>query len=212
MHPLQASNDFIHSGCTAYNNGQYAKAGRMFIMALKKAREANCEGETLCMIRFNLGLYYCHQKRYKKAESCFLSALTICREQKDFESEYRVLMQLSDLYARWDKPRRSSRTYQEILSTSRIASKLSVLELDTVFSKLFKLYYTTGKYTRASQVCQEAVRWLLKKEDGTALASRWSVFQEHCDDVQRGRRNKDGTGIVLPAAVSADSNINFRPA
>lgn len=204
MHSPQASNDFIHSGCTAYNNGQYAKAGRMFIMALKKARQANCEAETLCMIRFNLGLYYCHQKRYKKAERCFLSAVTICREQKDVESEYRVLMQLSELYTHWEKPRRASRMYQEILATAHIASKLSALELDTVFSKLFKLYYTTGKYNRAAQVCQEAVRALILKEDSKPLTARWNVFHEHCTDIQRGRRSKDGAVIS-----TGTNNLNF---
>lgn len=204
MPSQQASNDFIHSGCTAYNNGQYAKAGRMFIMALKKARQANCEGETICMIRFNLGLYYCQQKRYKKAESCFLSALKICQEQKDIESEYRVHMQLAELYARWEKPRRAARVYQAILGTQHLMSRLSALEIDVVFSKLFKLYYTTGKLNRAGQVCQEAARVLLLKDNAQPLAARWSVFNEHCTDVQRNRRN----GTV----VSTENNsLTFNP-
>ncbi len=196
MHQQQVPNDFIQSGCDAYNSGQYVKAGRMFILALRKARQDNSKGETICMIRFNLGLFYCQQKRYKKAERCFLSALTICHEQGDRDSELRVLLQLAELYSRWDKPRRASRMYKAILSEPQFVESLSVLDKDNVYSKVFKLFYTQGNYSRAAMICQEALQAVSTQEDTKPLATRWSVFRERCIDMQRGRRRNDGTVVV----------------
>src|SRR5688572_25776653 len=96
---------YVNQGATAFQQGQFQVAGKLFLAAYQKARSLDKSDPKLAVVYANLSLFYYQQKRYRKAEGLLEQSLAILTAngllQTDFAEKVRV--QLANIYLAQNK-------------------------------------------------------------------------------------------------------------
>ena len=141
---------YIMAGNKAYRSGQYAKAEKQWVAALKEAEKFGQEDPRLATSLNNLAALYQAQSKYAKAEPLYLRALAI--KEKALGAEHpdlvRSLNNLAALYRAQDKYKEAEPLYQRALAIREKALGKQHPDLAKSIDNLAELYHDMGGRAR----------------------------------------------------------------
>jgi len=138
-------------GCTAYSEGNYAVAQKMFEEALKEVEQSDDNDARLGSSLRNLALVYHMQGDYKKAEPLFKKSLTICEKLLGRHHAHVAhnLDNLAELYFLEGKYQKAKLFYKRALSVLEILSGDSDVNLVPRLTRLAWIHCTLGRNEEA---------------------------------------------------------------
>lgn len=148
---------YVSQGVTAYSQGQFQAAGRLFLAAYQKSKSLNKTDPKLAVVYANLSLFYYQQKRYRKAEGLLEQALSILTENNLLQSDFaeKVRVQLSNVYLAQNKHVQLIKHYKTCLSYFLSVSKLA--DASAAYNRIVDLYVALDRMKDAEIWCRQAI-------------------------------------------------------
>ncbi len=148
---------YVNQGATAFQQGQFQTAGKLFLAAYQKARSLDKTDPKLAVVYANLSLFYYQQKRYRKAEGLLEQSLAILTAngllQSDFAEKVRV--QLANIYLAQNKHAQLLKHYKASLSYFLSVSKLA--DSSAAYNRIIDLYVALDRMKDAESWCRQAL-------------------------------------------------------
>lgn len=148
---------YVSQGATAFSQGQFQAAGRLFLAAYQKSKSLPKADPKLAVVYANLSLFYYQQKRYRKAEGLLEQALTILTENNLLHSDFseKVRVQLANVYLAQNKHMQLIKHYKACLSYFLSASKLA--DASAAYNRIIDLYVAIDRLKDAEIWCRQAI-------------------------------------------------------
>lgn len=148
---------YVNQGATAFQQGQFQAAGKLFLAAYQKSRSLDKSDPKLAVVYANLSLFYYQQKRYRKAEGLLEQSLAILTAngllQSDFAEKVRV--QLANIYLAQNKHVQLLKHYKTSLSYFLSVSKLA--DSSAAYNRIIDLYVALDRMKDAEIWCRQAL-------------------------------------------------------
>lgn len=150
---------YVSQGATAFSQGQFQAAGRLFLAAYQKSKSLSKTDPKLAVVYANLSLFYYQQKRYRKAENLLEQALAILTDNNLLHSDFaeKVRVQMSNVYLAQNKHVQLIKHYKACLSFFLSASKLA--DASAAYNRIVDLYIALDRMKDAEIWCRQAVEF-----------------------------------------------------
>ncbi len=187
---------YARAGDKAYRQGNYVKAEKEFLAAIKKAEEFGPQDPRLSKTLNNLAHVYRLQGKNAEAEPLLKRALSI-REKVLGPEHARVattLSNLASLYQAQGKHAEAEPIFKRVLTIRVKVLGPKHPKVALSLDNLALFYHAQGKYTKAEPLCKRTLA-ILEKTLGQNQPYVAVILENYAKRLRRTKRKKDAKKI-----------------
>lgn len=148
--------DLLQTGVVAYTQGQFEKARKLYMRALKEARKIE-DNRYIAMSLYNIGLIHENKAEFDTAMEYYHESLETCEELEDKTVGASCLVNIGQIQHIWGQSEKALESFQEALQILEKEGRIFATEMGAVLNAIGLVYMSLGNFSDAAQYFQQSL-------------------------------------------------------